>query len=661
MRLAAVTVALVLLTGTHAASADFPIAATPVVSVSEAGTAAAAWIASSSRDSYGAVRILVAVGRPGALGLPVSVAAGTLQPRPGLAVVAQRDGGARVLWSAYRADLREPKPVYTAVLRSVLVASDGRPGPVEDVAVAYDARVATNARGDALAAWTAGSGRVEVASAGAGGAFTRTSVPASDVSTTPPLTALAANGAAAVAVSGEVLVRPPGGSFAAPLRVPFSIEALSIASDGTVAVGGRGPRNRVAVRPPGAGFGGPVLSPDDSEVVVGAVAGGGVVFLPRYPSVAPAVYDLQAGTSIPAARELAGWPGGELLLAAGEDGSAVVAGTGPRLWSRPGAGAFAGPLTLTPAARDGLSLSGWPGGVLVGWSDSDERETRVVANGQVLATYPEPRLDPDPQAAVPLRIARRVTVRRRVARVPVRCVGSVCVGTMQAAGGPRARFRLTENGGAVVRVRVPRGARRVVLRLRFEGGLRARRRRALLRSAPVREHCAAPWARGVAADGDVRLFDQGRPGVEGSGSDLVLCAPGTPAQVLASRGGRFQSFGAVAVSRRWAAATLLDYPRFGSPSVTLLWRDLLTGATERLVLQPPLTGLGVIPVRLLLADSGAAVLLERVEGQLRVRLVSGTFDRVLDAEPGIDAASLRLDGTSVAWTRDGVPQRAELP
>ena len=50
-----------------------------------------------------------------------------------------------------------------------------------------------------------------------------------------------------------------------------------------------------------------------------------------------------------------------------------------------------------------------------------------------------------------------------------------------------------------------------------------------------------------------------------------------------------------------------------------------------------------------------------VAGRVRIRAVGAADDVVLDAQSGIDPASLRRDGAAVTWTRGGVLQRAELP
>jgi hypothetical protein len=61
-----------------------------------------------------------------------------------------------------------------------------------------------------------------------------------------------------------------------------------------------------------------------------------------------------------------------------------------------------------------------------------------------------------------------------------------------------------------------------------------------------------------------------------------------------------------------------------------------------------------------LTSAGAVALVDRVDGHVRIRALDAQGDRVLDAEPGIDPASLTVAGSTVSWTRGGATQSATL-
>ena len=91
---------------------------------------------------------------------------------------------------------------------------------------------------------------------------------------------------------------------------------------------------------------------------------------------------------------------------------------------------------------------------------------------------------------------------------------------------------------------------------------------------------------------------------------------------------------------------------------TVVRVDLITGEETRIVINP----YGHFPAqyvqRLRLTDSGVVVIAEGVGRRTRIRRLTGTEARLLDAGPGIDPDSLAVQGDTVTWTRDGVRQTA---
>lgn len=595
-----------------------------VQSLSSSGTAAVALSAPSGG-------LDVWVGRPGAL-TQVHVATETTSPVP-VAVAARPDGGARVLWSEVLFDYGQVFPDPVGVVRVAEIGADGAVGPVtETLRRSGFLRVrgaVTNERGDLLAAYETDSGHGLI-SAPADGAVTVAPSPLPEGA----LLALADDGTAAVAraVDGRVLVavRPRGGAFGAPREGPplDAVESFDVAADGTMVVTAG---DRWSVRPPGGTFFTPVAEAGAPTLRAAALTNGRALIA----SPGAAVDVAAGGERTP--RTLAGDEPVE-LLATGESGAALVR-RGGGLFSRDGVAPFRGPLAISETGRLTPSLTA--AGVVTVWDDAGT----VTANGQVLARSPAPAVAGSPPVAVA--VARRVTVRGRVARVPVRCQLPVCRGTLRAGHGARARFAATLGHGRLVRVRVPAGARRVRLTVTI-GGMRGaiHVRRRLRRDAPARRGCAPPWAAHLLSGDGAQVWQLA--------AGALVCAPGQAPLRLPQEGiGPYQAT-SVAVNRGWVAYVVVLAAHAPSTGTVHLVRiDLATGARTEVVVSPNGAAMSHSVERIVLTRSGAIAIAERVAERVRIRLLTGTEDRLLDFAPGIDPASLRAAGDAISWARDG--------
>ncbi len=286
----------------------------------------------------------------------------------------------------------------------------------------------------------------------------------------------------------------------------------------------------------------------------------------------------------------------------------------------------------------------------------------AIAQGQQDVAADGPAAD-----EFPLFVASRVTVRGQFARVPMRCDDvAECSGTIRVGRRARASFAFGGNQlGGVVRVRVPRGARSVHLRVKFTGefkgspGFVARRR--LLRGARVQPGCAPAWADVLADEGGTSLWRESRQGY----LPVTLCSPSTPSRdfprVLADGREGFVA-GVGATNLGWAALELVGYGSTGSEGPYEVARvDCATGDVTHIPLAPRQSSYeNYEMMRTVISRAGVVVVADRWMDTVRIRLLSDTEDRILDDLPGTDPASLTLVGESVRWTRDGRTESAAL-
>lgn len=673
----------------------------PAVSVASDGTAAYA---------YPGDGLLVAAGSlDGGLGAPVTVAPLdelTRLPLPGtwFWVIAEPGGGARALWVARVADYSQADFEVAYQLRSRRLG-----GPVEQLSplqpTAPDVDVASNQHGSVLAVWSGGG-----AFAAAGGAFS----PVTGTVPERPQAALAPSGAALIAghdCAGDtcpvsVTEAGDGRTFGPLAHLPGSASVggldAALASDGSAIVAGarvgenegrtdNGPSYGpvLAFRRRGReGFGGPVVL--DRGLVFAARAGvanggrGVVAFINQGTSAS--VHELAGDGSVsesPYARDVHVAPP---PVAVRDDGAALVGLQFEGVLERPAEGPFArrAPAVDALAAvalSDAGSIVGWP--VRAGDAPPSYRahfggrDVDLPSSAPVRPAPEYPDLIPD---ADDLRsgsevLRRPVRVRGTRALVPVVCHHhdppvtrrDVCSGTLTARGGQRVRFRITAGTGRYVRVPVGRRQRRLGLTLAGlvggpEGDPTSLHR---LARGPDRRPCRVPeWARTIAESGPRRLVAFSGRGRRGSAvTRVVVCGGGRARRLLTLPPNATLVGYPAALNRRWAAIV----ERHAGDGLGELWLhtiDLKGGTRRARRLDAGIgSALGyesVRPLGMLILRAGRIAMLDGVEGRVRVRLIDGAGDRIVDPGPGIDRRSLTGVGDSIEWMRGGGPQTARV-
>ena len=278
------------------------------------------------------------------------------------------------------------------------------------------------------------------------------------------------------------------------------------------------------------------------------------------------------------------------------------------------------------------------------------------------ATRSSPTSPPPAPYGIPKRV-RALERRGRVVRVPVSCPES-CVGRV-AIRGERVVFSVPHGDeGTFVRVPVPRGLRRVTVRVRMFRRRIAPRTLAV-RLRPVPACPRRPWATVVARGSRTTVSTTG-PYI---GTRIFACRPNTGERRLVTLPHEdFTNEGILLEARAGARSVALLSAQGGrqGSSTHLALYDARTGVElldlplhSRSGYDPYPPAFAVHGLALTRAGHAAAAVRTGATVQIRVFLRSGKV-RVLDPGPRVDEESVRVSGDTVTWTTEGRPQARSL-
>jgi hypothetical protein len=329
-------------------------------------------------------------------------------------------------------------------------------------------------------------------------------------------------------------------------------------------------------------------------------------------------------------------------IAVRDDGLAAV-GIGQRLFLRAPGGAFDveedGETTATP--RVAVSDAGV---LAVGVrTDSDFDPIAITArlNSQAFSVPVEPVLFATPHAEItpgPIRVLDGTAL------VSVHCIEGTCLGDVSGR-----EFGILKGTNAIVLIPVSRGRQTLRVSLRIDEQERIHLTRRLDRG---RRRCELPAdSRTYGHRGGFQLgvVTRGSIGSSRRMTEVAVCKPGGRAHTLAG-GPSIVTAGLHA--GRAAVVRRAYYAKSGGPDL-LVARVVNLRTDQRIDLRLPRqvgAATKLLPVEVLPVGQRTVVYTEQVpDGRVRVMANVDGVARVLDFADGIDARSLRVDGTTVTW------------